>query len=162
MLTATVARRPTQTRTVCPHRTATNAITFEDIHRDGKTLTIPAKTSVTVDDPPDLKRRFFYQTYTAILNGNGKYSTKVPAFCSRFSSGLAKLNEAQNRLVRLYNYNSRVDLTEPVIFHFTDTRLQEDDGTRMDFDIAAAANPFDDATRGEARFYGAILHVQAN
>jgi hypothetical protein len=136
---------------------------LQDIQRDGKTFSVPNKDSVTSDDPPELKRRFFDQTYDAIHNGNGKMSTKVAAFASRFTIGSAKLNEAKNRLLPLFNYNSHViTLTHDNIYEFSDTRLQLDTGARMNYNIGAV-NPnaeINQATRNNARFFGAILNIK--
>jgi hypothetical protein len=139
----------------------------EDITRDGKTFSVPKKESISETSPPDAKRRFFQQTYDSINSGNGKWSTKVNAFCTRFTSGDGKYNEARNRLIPLYDFNTQViALTHPMVFTFHDLRLQTDTGARVDFDIAnnniADNDPPDDETRAEARFFGAILTIHGN
>ena len=158
------ARRPQTTRPTRSPRDLTIAFPLEDITRDGKTFTVPKKDSVHVNDPPDVKRRFFEQTLTAIRNGTGKYSVKVHAFCSRFTIGTAKLNEAQNRLTKLHNYNTDIiQLTDPDVFAFSDTRLHLESGARMEYNPATATDAnFTNALRNTARFYGAILRIRPN
>ena len=136
----------------------------EDITRDGKTFSLPKLDCITDISPPDAKRRFFEQTYDAINTGNGKPSTKVHTFCTRFTSGPPQFNAARNRLLPLYDYNTQIiSLIHPMIFTFNDTRLQDDAGARVDFNIADAElndNDLpDDETRADARFFGAILTI---